>query len=671
MTNQDDNNQKIEKVEDVEVETTKKTSDSDDKKQNDDEYEKVCFICRRPESVAGKMIELPNHICVCNDCMQKSFDAMSNGPIDYSQLMNIPGVQVFNMSDMEQSIPKQQKIKKKKEGEEYKPLVDIRNLPAPHKIKAKLDEYVVGQEYAKKVMSVAVYNHYKRVATDSMDDIEIEKSNMLMIGPTGSGKTYLVKTLARLLDVPLAITDATSLTEAGYIGDDIESVVSKLLAAADNDVERAEHGIIFIDEIDAVGRQRGSGLGGGHDEREQTLNQLLVEMDGFAPNLGVIVMAATNRKDILDPALLRPGRFDRHITVNYPDVKGREAILRVHTRNKPIGPDVDLAVIARFTGGFTGADLENLTNEAALLAARKNRKAITMEDIQEATLKVAVGPEKRSHVITDKERRLTAYHESGHAIVTYYCPQQDKVHQVSIVPRGWAGGFTLALPEKDVSYQTKKWMEEEIAVLLAGRVAEQLVLEDVSTGASNDIERATKIARAMVCRYGFSEKLGPMIYGSDQEEVFLGRDLGHARDYSEEVAGQIDEEARRFIDEGYNKAVSLLEEHMDQLHALAEFLMKYEKIDGDLFAEVMSGVISFGEAAERTEQELASAREKAERARLQKEAQQKAAEEKKAQQGFSVDPLDFHLPHEEPPAPPMEEPKEDEDKQDPSGPADL
>ena len=256
MTNQDDNNQEIEKVEDVEVETTKKTSDSNDKKQNDDEYEKVCFICRRPESVAGKMIELPNHICVCYDCMQKSFDAMSNGPIDYSQLMNIPGVQVFSMSDMELSIPKQQKIKKKKEGEEYKPLVDIRNLPAPHKIKAKLDEYVVGQEYAKKVMSVAVYNHYKRVATDSMDDNEIEKSNMLMIGPTGSGKTYLVKTLARILDVPLAITDATSLTEAGYIGDDIESVVSKLLAAADNDVERAEHGIIFIDEIDKIAKKR-------------------------------------------------------------------------------------------------------------------------------------------------------------------------------------------------------------------------------------------------------------------------------------------------------------------------------------------------------------------------------------------------------------------------------
>ena len=479
---------------------------------------------------------------------------------------------------------------------------------------------------------------------------------VLLMGPPGTGKTLLAKAVAGEAGVPFFSISGSDFVEM-FVG-----VGASRVRDLFEQAKKSAPSIVFIDEIDAVGRHRGSGLGGGHDEREQTLNQLLVEMDGFAPNLGVIVMAATNRKDILDPALLRPGRFDRHITVNYPDVKGREAILRVHTRNKPIGPDVDLAVIARFTGGFTGADLENLTNEAALLAARKNRKAITMEDIQEATLKVAVGPEKRSHVITEKERRLTAYHESGHAIVTYYCPDQDKVHQVSIVPRGWAGGFTLALPEKDVSYQTKKWMEEEIAVLLGGRVAEQLVLEDISTGASNDIERATKIARAMVCRYGFSEKLGPMIYGSDQEEVFLGRDLGHGRDYSEEVAAQIDEEARRFIDEGYNFAVNLLQEHMDQLHALAEFLMKYEKIDGDLFAEVMSGVTSFDEAAERAEKELQTAREKAEYARLQQEAQKKAAEEKKAQQGFSVEPLDIHTPEDLPPA---------DGRKNDDGPADL
>ena len=472
---------------------------------------------------------------------------------------------------------------------------------------------------------------------------------VLLMGPPGTGKTLLAKAVAGEAGVPFFSISGSDFVEM-FVG-----VGASRVRDLFEQAKKSAPSIVFIDEIDAVGRHRGSGLGGGHDEREQTLNQLLVEMDGFAPNLGVIVMAATNRKDILDPALLRPGRFDRHITVNYPDVKGREAILRVHTRNKPIGPDVDLAVIARSTGGFTGADLENLTNEAALLAARKNRKAITMEDIQEATLKVVVGPEKRSHVITEKERRLTAYHEAGHAIVTYYCPLQDKVHQVSIVPRGWAGGFTLSLPEKDVSFQTKRWMEEEIAVLLAGRVSEQLVLEDISTGASNDIERATKIARAMVCRYGFSDKLGPMIYGSDQEEVFLGRDLGHGRDYSEEVAGQIDEEARRFIDEGYNKALALLEEHMDQLHALAEYLMKYEKIEGDVFADVMSGVLSFGEAAEKAEQELQRNREKAERAQKQLEAQQKAAEEKKAQQGFSVDPLDFRRPDDTGTPPPQED----------------
>ena len=479
---------------------------------------------------------------------------------------------------------------------------------------------------------------------------------VLLVGPPGTGKTLLARAVAGEANVAFLSISGSDFVEL-YVG-----VGASRVRDLFDQAKRVAPAIVFIDEIDAVGRQRGAGLGGGHDEREQTLNQLLVEMDGFSANEGVIVIAATNRKDILDPALLRPGRFDRQIYVGAPDWRGRAEILQVHARKKPLTDNVDLPAIAKATAGFTGADLENLTNEAALLAAHKNRKAITMEDIQEATLKVAVGPEKRSHVITEKERRLTAYHEAGHAIVTYYCPDQDKVHQVSIVPRGWAGGFTLALPEKDVSYQTKKWMEEEIAVLLGGRVAEQLVLEDISTGASNDIERATKIARAMVCRYGFSEKLGPMIYGSDQEEVFLGRDLGHGRDYSEEVAAQIDEEARRFIDEGYNFAVNLLQEHMDQLHALAEFLMKYEKIDGDLFAEVMSGVTSFGEAAERAEKELQTAREKAEYARLQQEAQKKAAEEKKAQQGFSVEPLDIRTPEDLPPA---------DDSKDDDGPADL
>lgn len=466
---------------------------------------------------------------------------------------------------------------------------------------------------------------------------------VLLMGPPGTGKTLLAKAVAGEAGVPFFSISGSDFVEM-FVG-----VGASRVRDLFEQAKKSAPSIVFIDEIDAVGRHRGSGLGGGHDEREQTLNQLLVEMDGFAANLGVIVMAATNRKDILDPALLRPGRFDRHIVVNYPDVKGREEILRVHTRNKPIGPDVDLAVIARSTGGFTGADLENLTNEAALLAARKNRKAITMEDIEEATIKVIVGPEKRSHVITEKERNLTAYHEAGHAIVTYYCPEQDKVHQVSIIPRGGAGGFTLSLPEKDVSYATRRWMEQEIAVLLGGRAAEQLVLDDISTGASNDIERATKIARAMVCRYGFSERLGPMVYGTDQNEVFLGRDLGHGRDYSEEVAGLIDEEARRFIDEGYQQATDLLNAHMDQLHALAEYLKKYEKIEGDIFQKVMSGEMSFGEAADLAEKELQLRRDKAEKEKLTAqpaapavpEEAPAAPEEQPQDNGFSVEGIDI------------------------------
>ena len=340
-----------------------------------------------------------------------------------------------------------------------------------------------------------------------------------------------------------------------------------------------------------MGRQRGAGLGGGHDEREQTLNQLLVEMDGFGANIGVIIIAATNRRDILDPALLRPGRFDRQIVVGYPDVKGREEILKVHTRNKPLAPDVNLRTIAATTAGFTGADLENLVNESALLAARRNRKAITMREIEEATIKVVAGPEKKSHIVSDKDKRLTAFHEAGHAVCTYYSPTQDPVHQVSIIPRGMAGGYTMSLPTDDKNYVSKQEMQEEIVVLLGGRVAEKLVLDDISTGASNDIERATKLARNMVTRYGFSEKLGPVVYGQDEGEVFLGRDFGQSRNYSESVAAEIDSEIRELIDTAYERTKDILSEHMEDLHRVADYLFVHEKIDAQEFQDLMEGKI--------------------------------------------------------------------------------
>ena len=335
--------------------------------------------------------------------------------------------------------------------------------------------------------------------------------------------------------------------------------------------------------------QRGAGLGGGHDEREQTLNQLLVEMDGFTDNQGVIVIAATNRRDILDPALLRPGRFDRQITVGYPDIKGREAILRVHTKNKKLAPDISLATIAKGTAGFTGADLANLVNEAALLAARNNRKAITQPDIEEATIKVVAGPEKKSKVVSEDEKRLTAFHEAGHAVCTFHCKTQDPVHQVSIIPRGMAGGYTMSLPEHDRSFRSKTQMEEEIIVLLGGRVAEKIVLDEISTGASNDIERATDLARSMITRYGFSEKLGPIVYGHDNSEVFLGRDYSQGRNYSENVAAEIDGEIRELIDTSYENAKQILLNHRDQLDKVAHYLMEHEKIDGDDFIKLMNG----------------------------------------------------------------------------------
>ena len=348
--------------------------------------------------------------------------------------------------------------------------------------------------------------------------------------------------------------------------------------------------IIFIDEIDAVGRQRGAGLGGGHDEREQTLNQLLVEMDGFGANEGIIMIAATNRPDILALLWMRPGRFDRQVMVGYPDVKGREAILKVHARGKPLAPNVDLATIAKSTAGFTGADLENLLNEAALLAARKHLKAITMDEIEEATIKVVVGAEKKSHVMTDKEKTLTAYHEAGHAIAAYSCKTQDPVHQISIIPRGRAGGYTMQLPSEDRSYKSRSEMLESLVVLLGGRVAEALVLGDISTGASNDIERATQTVRAMITKYGMTDELGPITYGSDNSEPFLGRDMGHVRDYSEETASEIDAVLRKMISNAYHQTEQVLKEHMSKLHEVAKQLFLNEKMSGEEFYAIMGGV---------------------------------------------------------------------------------
>lgn len=406
---------------------------------------------------------------------------------------------------------------------------------------------------------------------------------VLLVGPPGTGKTLLARAVAGEAGVPFFSISGSDFVEM-FVGVGASRVRDLFEQAKKN-----SPCIIFIDEIDAVGRQRGAGLGGGHDEREQTLNQLLVEMDGFGANEGVIMIAATNRPDVLDPALMRPGRFDRQVVVSYPDIKGREEILKVHARGKPLAPDVNLKTIAKSTAGFTGADLENLLNEAALLAARRNLKAITMAEIEEATIKVVVGTEKKSHVMTDREKKLTAYHEAGHAVATYYCPTQDPVHQISIIPRGMAGGYTMHLPTEDRSYQSRKEMKEDLVVLLGGRVAEALTLDDISTGASNDIERATKVARSMVTKYGMSDKLGPIQYGTDDSEPFLGRDMGHIRNYSEETASVIDNEIKMLVEDAYHKTERILTEHMDQLQKVAEFLFHNEKMSGEEFRAVMEG----------------------------------------------------------------------------------
>lgn len=409
---------------------------------------------------------------------------------------------------------------------------------------------------------------------------------VLLVGPPGTGKTLLAKAVAGEANVPFLSISGSDFLEM-YVGVGASRVRDLFSQAKKN-----APSIIFIDEIDAVGRHRGAGMGGGHDEREQTLNQMLVEMDGFVENEGVIVIAATNRPDILDPALLRPGRFDRQVTVGYPDIKGREEILKVHSRNKSLAPDVNLTDIARTTVGFTGADLENLLNEAALLSARRGLKSITKTEIEEATVKVVVGTEKKSHKISDDEKKLTAYHEAGHAVSTFFIEGQDPVHQVSIVPRGMAGGYTMHMPLEDKMYRSKRKMEEELVILLGGRVAELITFGDISTGASNDIERASEIARNMVTKYGMSDTLGPITFGSGHDEVFLGKDYGTVRNYSEEIAKEIDEEVNRIIMTAFKRCESLLKEHSDRLEALAQYLFKYEKINGEDFAKLMRGELT-------------------------------------------------------------------------------
>ncbi len=405
---------------------------------------------------------------------------------------------------------------------------------------------------------------------------------VLLVGPPGTGKTLLARAVAGEADVPFFSISGSDFVEM-YVG-----VGASRVRDLFDQAKRSSPSIIFIDEIDAVGRHRGAGMGGGHDEREQTLNQLLVEMDGFGANEGVIVIAATNRPDILDPALLRPGRFDRQVTVNYPDTKGRVEILKVHAKGKPIAPDVDLNSIAHATVGFTGADLENLLNEAALLAARNDKKAITMEEIDEAALKVQVGSEKKSHKMNEKAKKLTAYHEAGHAVSSFFLEHKDPVHQISIIPRGMAGGYTLYRPVEDKNYTSKNEMLDNLVSLLGGRVAEALVLGDISTGASNDIERATEIARSMVTKYGMSEKLGPISFGGENHQVFLGKDYSNVRNYSESVAAQIDEEIESIIRNAYGRTETILTEHMDKLHIIAQKLFEHEKMTGEEFAAIMT-----------------------------------------------------------------------------------
>ncbi|HBI86015.1 MAG TPA: ATP-dependent zinc metalloprotease FtsH [Ruminococcus sp.] len=459
---------------------------------------------------------------------------------------------------------------------------------------------------------------------------------VLLLGPPGTGKTLLARAVAGEAGVPFFPISGSDFVEM-FVG-----VGASRVRDLFEQAKKHAPSIVFIDEIDAVGRHRGSGLGGGHDEREQTLNQLLVEMDGFTDKESVIVIAATNRRDILDPALLRPGRFDRQITVNYPDVKGREEILKVHKGNKPIGPDVDLHEIAKDTQGFTGADLENLLNEAAILAARADRKAIIAADIEEATMKVLAGPEKKSHLPTASDKRITAFHEAGHAVTAYHLKTQDRVQQVSVISRGMAAGMTWTRPDTEDSHMSRTKLLETIVMMMGGRAGEATALDDICTGASNDIERATKLAKNMVTRWGLSEELGPVAYGSENDEVFIGRDYGHVRDYSEAVAARIDAEVRRIVEEGYERALAILKENRHQLDALAEYLLEYEKVNEDEFVRIMKGELTaesrkasekplmeenpLTDAPQETESEVELSKEAASAMDLNKEQAEEAAQ---------------------------------------------